>query len=69
MNGNKKPSNTFIVKILDQQNASWQGNITWVEENREQYFRSTLELLKMIDGALEKQNAVEEGKEGGSHEK
>lgn len=69
MNGNKKPANTFIVKILDQQNASWQGNITWVEENREQYFRSTLELLKMIDGALEKQDSVDEGKEGGSHEK
>ncbi|MDD3401975.1 MAG: hypothetical protein PHQ72_01280 [Hespellia sp.] len=69
MSGDRKPASTFIVKILEQQNATWQGNITWVEENREQYFRSTLELLKMIDGALVKQNEAVEGKEGGSHEK
>ena len=57
---------TFIVKILERQNATWQGKITWVEEQKEQYFRSALELLKLIDGALDS-NSVEI--EGGSHEK
>lgn len=57
---------TFIVKILERQNATWQGKITWVEEQKEQYFRSALELLKLIDGALDN-NSVEI--EGGSHEK
>ena len=45
---------------MDQQNATWQGSVTWVDEQREQYFRSTLELLKLIDGALKKRNDDEE---------
>lgn len=34
-------------------NGTWQGSVTWVEEQREQHFRSALELLKLIDGALD----------------
>ena len=37
-----------------------------VEEQQEQYFRSALELLKLIDGAI---SGIEENiAEGGSHE-
>ena len=56
----QKKTETFIIKVMDQQNATWQGSVTWVDEQREQYFRSTLELLKLIDGALEKRNDDEE---------
>ena len=31
---------------------TWQGKLTWAEKNRSQYFRSTLELLKLMDRAL-----------------
>lgn len=44
---------TFIVKILNKHNSTWQGSVTWVEEQRTQNFRSALELLKLIDGAME----------------
>ena len=44
---------SFYSKIMDQQNGTWQGSVTWVEEQREQHFRSALELLKLIDGALD----------------
>ena len=44
---------SFLIKIMDQQNGTWQGSVTWVEEQREQHFRSALELLKLIDGALD----------------
>ena len=44
---------TFIVKILNKQNSTWQGSVTWVEEQRTQNFRSALELLKLIDGAMD----------------
>ena len=47
---------TFLLNVKYRQNSSWQGSVTWVDEQREQYFRSTLELLKLIDGALEKRN-------------
>lgn len=60
MSNRQKQTETFIIKVMDQQNATWQGSVTWVDEQREQYFRSTLELLKLIDGALEKRNDDEE---------
>ena len=60
MSNRQKKTETFIIKVMDQQNATWQGSVTWVDEQREQYFRSTLELLKLIDGALEKRNDEEE---------
>ena len=60
MSNRLKKTETFIIKVMDQQNATWQGSVTWVDEQREQYFRSTLELLKLIDGALEKRNDDEE---------
>lgn len=43
---------TFELRILFRQHTSWQGSVTWVEENREQTFRSVLELILLIDGAL-----------------
>ena len=55
---------TFIVKILNRQNSTWQGSVTWVDEQRTQNFRSALELLKMIDGALDEKLEIE----GGSYE-
>lgn len=66
MKENGKQANTFIVKIIDQQNSTWQGSITWVEEKKEQKFRSVLELIKLVDGALETQE--EKDPKGGEHE-
>lgn len=44
---------TFIVKVLRNQNHTWQGSITWTEKNETQYFRSALELLHLMGSALE----------------
>lgn len=52
MNKKRKKTDTFLIKIIDQQNGTWQGSVTWIEEQREQQFRSALELLKLIDGAI-----------------
>lgn len=43
---------TFSIKLLFRQNASWQGAITWRERKYEESFRSCLELLLLMDGAL-----------------
>jgi len=43
---------TFQIQILFRQHASWQGMITWVEEGREESFRSVLELVYLLDSAL-----------------
>ena len=42
---------TFIVKIYNCQNDTWQGKIIWAEENKSQHFRSMLEMLKLMDEA------------------
>ena len=51
--GAERSTGTFIVKILNKQNSTWQGSVTWVEEQKTQNFRSALELIKMIDGVLD----------------
>ena len=58
-----KNTNTFVVS---QQNSTWQGSVTWTEEKKVQNFRSALELLKLISGALDEGDIEAEG---GNHEK
>ena len=45
-------SATFSIRILFRQNASWQGRVTWMEGRQEQTFRSALELILLLDNAL-----------------
>lgn len=47
-----KPMASFKLNILFRQNASWQGNLVWQEENAESPFRSALELIMLLDEAL-----------------
>lgn len=44
---------TFAVRVLFRQNASWQGSLTWLEEGKEESFRSVLELLLLMHSALD----------------
>ena len=44
---------TFALRVLFRQNASWQGSVSWMEGNREESFRSVLELLFLMNSALE----------------
>lgn len=43
---------TFIVQVKYRQNATWQGQVVWAEQNKKVYFRSALELLRLMDNAL-----------------
>ena len=43
---------TFRLKVLFRHNASWQGSVAWIEGGNEEPFRSSLELLMLIDSAL-----------------
>jgi len=44
---------TFMVSVKFTQNSTWQGELHWVEKNQKQNFRSALEMIKLIDEALE----------------
>ena len=43
---------TFAVHILFRRNASWQGMVTWLEENKTMQFRSVLEFISLLNSAL-----------------
>ncbi|MGN0986671.1 MAG: hypothetical protein ACI4OO_02425 [Otoolea sp.] len=51
--GHSGDKGTFIVQVKYRQNSTWQGEVTWTERRQKQYFRSALELLKLIDSALD----------------
>ena len=51
---------TFIVEVTNTENATWQGQIIWANEKRKQYFRSALEMLRLMDSVL----AGDEDREG-----
>ena len=44
---------TFLVHIQFRQKETWQGQVTWAEENKTVSFRSALELLRLLDEAGE----------------
>lgn len=44
---------TFVVTVKSKENATWQGTVTWAEENRVEHFRSVLELIRLLNSAVE----------------
>ena len=58
--GEKGGKGTFVVQIQYRQHATWQGKVLWAEKNESMQFRSDLELLKLIDGALDQDAAARE---------
>ena len=49
----KMGGQSFIVNIKCMQNHTWQGSLTWVEQKKTLAFRSALELIKLINSAME----------------
>lgn len=44
---------TFIIRVQQRQNSSWQGRITWTEKKETLSFRSTWEMVKLIESAID----------------
>jgi hypothetical protein len=53
---------TFVVRIMNRQNATWQGVVTHVDKKTERPFRSLLELIKLIDSTFDKEKSPPPGK-------
>jgi len=43
---------TFELQIVFRRHSSWQGVIRWLDRQREESFRSVLELILLMDSAL-----------------
>ena len=52
-----KPS--FFIRMFYRQNASWQGEVQWMEGRQVKRFRSALELLALIQEAMDVSGAPE----------
>ena len=48
--------NSFVIEVKSLENYTWQGTITWVEGQKKENFRSALEMLRLIDSTIEKQD-------------
>ncbi len=44
---------TFTIHVQYRQNCTWQGRIVWTDQNKVKYFRSCLEMVRLMDSALE----------------
>lgn len=51
---------TFIVRVQHRQNSSWQGRITWMEQDKTLYFRSVWEMIKLIASVVETTEEMQE---------
>lgn len=58
---------TFVIHILNQQNATWQGTVTWLDGKRTQPFRSALELIRLMDGVIGQDTGEEPAGSGEKH--
>jgi hypothetical protein len=56
----KGEKGTFVVQVQYRQHATWQGKVLWAEKNETKQFRSALELLKLIDSALDEDLAPDQ---------
>ena len=55
---------TFIVRVQHRQNSSWQGRITWMEQDKTINFRSIWEMIKLIESAVDTVSEPEDEAEG-----
>lgn len=51
--GKEAPLATLILRVQFRQNASWQGNLAWLEARRSMAFRSVLEMTRLLDQAVQ----------------
>jgi len=56
----KSSENSFLVKIKYRQNSSWQGTVQWIETGKTQNFKSCLELIRLMDIAVNPEDEISE---------
>ena len=47
-----KNNHTFMVQVKNTENGTWQGYIEWIESKKKVTFRSALEMLRLMDSAI-----------------
>ena len=50
---------TFIVRVQQRQNSTWQGRITWTEKDKTISFRSIWEMIHLMESAMVTEEQLE----------
>lgn len=53
-------STNFLITIHHHENHSWQGVIQWLDTGKTVHFRSALELMNLMQDAVQAQNQLED---------
>ncbi|NCB63856.1 MAG: hypothetical protein EOM52_09660 [Clostridia bacterium] len=56
MHGKNSAQETFVVTVMNTQNDTWQGTVTWTDGHKSEPFRSALELMQLIGSALKSED-------------
>ena len=48
-----KKKKVFVLEIVDEQKYTWQGQLSWIDGQKKQSFRSVMEMLQLIRSALD----------------
>ena len=48
-----KKKKVFLLEIADNQQYTWQGQLSWIDGQQKKSFRSVMELLRLIKSAMD----------------
>lgn len=49
---NKEGSTDFLIRIIFCKNVNWQGEVHWLETDKKRRFRSSLEMINLMQEAI-----------------
>ena len=53
----RKGSSDFLIRVMFRDNTSWQGEVHWLDSDKKRSFRSSLELLLLMQEAMDDADA------------
>ena len=59
--GRTAAPDTILLKIYHSEYATWQGSINWVDRQKKQHFKSLLEMIKLMQNELGKDEEKDTG--------
>ena len=54
-----KNDSSFLVRIVFRKGANWQGEVHWLETDQKKRFRSSMELMMLMQEAMDETNTPE----------
>jgi hypothetical protein len=53
----RKGTTDFLIRVMFRENTTWQGEVHWLNSDKKRSFRSSLELLLLMQEAMDEADA------------